>query len=213
MTKKAWYVDKDGDGYGKSSYSGCAKDTKTYCQINATTSGKCAAMKANTVTKGGDCCDSDKNAYPGQTKYFSVASACGGFDYNCNSKINLRYPSCPCGGSVTATGKFGNLTQKVKQGVCPIPKTTTMTYNSYKVPYTLPKTYAVFPATHATCGCYIRPTCGKKVPSFGTRTTTGPVVKTTFRIGSIITLPTTLSYPNGLNYCPYGTSTRTVFCR
>lgn len=41
-------------------------------------------------TKSGDCCDTDFNAFPGQTKYFSKATACGGFDYNCNSRTGIK---------------------------------------------------------------------------------------------------------------------------
>jgi hypothetical protein len=32
-----------------------------------------------------DCCDSDSNARPGQTLYYSSArNGCGGYDYNCD---------------------------------------------------------------------------------------------------------------------------------
>jgi hypothetical protein len=39
-----------------------------------------------------DCCDTDKNAYPGQTAYFTVETACGAttqtsapYDFNCDA--------------------------------------------------------------------------------------------------------------------------------
>ncbi len=39
---------------------------------------------------GGDCCDSDNNTFPGQTKYFTTANVCGGWDYNCDGAIDAE---------------------------------------------------------------------------------------------------------------------------
>jgi hypothetical protein len=53
---------------------------------------------------GNDCCDIDKQVHPGQTKFFTDASACGSFDYDCNGKADPQYPtSITCGG----TGALG----------------------------------------------------------------------------------------------------------
>ncbi len=52
----------------------------------------------------GDCCDRDPNVYPGQQAYFTTASACGTFEYNCTKFIEAEYPNlvncslgCPSG--------------------------------------------------------------------------------------------------------------------
>jgi hypothetical protein len=37
-----------------------------------------------------DCCDSDKNAHPGQDNFFADANKCGSFDYNCNGCTGLH---------------------------------------------------------------------------------------------------------------------------
>jgi hypothetical protein len=63
----AWYQDSDGDGYGNSA-----------AKIDA------CARPAGYVADDTDCCDSDANAHPGQTMYFSTPDACGNFDYNCD---------------------------------------------------------------------------------------------------------------------------------
>jgi hypothetical protein len=39
-----------------------------------------------------DCCDSDSNAYPGQTGWFSASRiGCGGYDYNCDGQETKRW--------------------------------------------------------------------------------------------------------------------------
>ena len=38
-----------------------------------------------------DCCDSDEDAYPGQTAFFSSATSCGGWDYNCDGVDQQQY--------------------------------------------------------------------------------------------------------------------------
>ncbi len=41
---------------------------------------------------GTDCCDTDLNAFPGQTAYFTGLRGCGGgYDYNCNGADNLQF--------------------------------------------------------------------------------------------------------------------------
>ena len=70
-----FYVDHDGDGYGETA------KTIQFCEEQG------AAPPVGYVAQGGDCCDGDANAYPGQTKYFSSADACGSWDYNCDGLI------------------------------------------------------------------------------------------------------------------------------
>lgn len=66
------YADADGDTvYSNTSGSVCGGAT-------------CAGV-GQSATAGTDCCDTDANAKPGQTAYFSTArTTCGGFDYNCD---------------------------------------------------------------------------------------------------------------------------------
>ena len=59
--------DNDGDTYGVA--------TDTQC--------RCVAGNKYTATRGGDCCDTDDRAKPGQTAYFGSANACGSYDYDC----------------------------------------------------------------------------------------------------------------------------------
>ena len=75
-------IDNDGDGYGVCPncdiVNGCTHD-------------------------GDDCCDSDANVYPGQTKYFSSINNCGNWDYDCNKTISKSNCS---GSSCETTGYF-----------------------------------------------------------------------------------------------------------
>ena len=77
-------IDNDGDGYGVCPncdiVNGCTHD-------------------------GDDCCDSDANVYPGQTKYFSSINNCGNWDYDCSGKTEKK----DCRGGCTI-----NLINKVK---------------------------------------------------------------------------------------------------
>jgi hypothetical protein len=77
----AWYPDCDGDGYGSSSAAA------VYSCIAPTGGASCPSYVMNKL----DCCDSDTNAHPGQTSYFTTPDACGSttqsatpYDYNCN---------------------------------------------------------------------------------------------------------------------------------
>jgi len=69
-----YYYDADKDGFGN---PGSALTT-------------CTTPPAGYVAKGGDCCDSDSNVYPGQTGYFQSATKCGGFDYDCSGAGDLK---------------------------------------------------------------------------------------------------------------------------
>lgn len=98
---ETFYVDHDGDGYGES------QTTLQLCEVDG------ATPPAGYVTQGGDCCDSDANAFPGQSKYFVSADSCGSYDYNCDGTIQgsqsgfITYGTVPvseCGTNVHGTG-------------------------------------------------------------------------------------------------------------
>ena len=72
---ETWYVDHDHDGYGDSN------TTLKLCEEPG------AAAPGGYVNTGGDCCDGDAYAYPGATRYFTSADACGSYDYNCDGII------------------------------------------------------------------------------------------------------------------------------
>jgi hypothetical protein len=45
---------------------------------------------------GDDCCDADARVHPGQTSFFTTPGACGGYDYDCDSKETLEYGGASC---------------------------------------------------------------------------------------------------------------------
>ena len=71
-----YYCDEDGDGH-----------------YSTTLSSSCPSGRQSS-NKGDDCCDSDANAYPGQTDYFDSADACGSFDYDCNGTEDKSEDDC-----------------------------------------------------------------------------------------------------------------------
>jgi hypothetical protein len=77
-----WGKNSDGDGY-ISTY--LAQDTSP---------GGSYARKYTLGGSEGDCCDSDANAYPGQSSWFTTTrTTCGGYDFNCDGSENQQYPS------------------------------------------------------------------------------------------------------------------------
>jgi hypothetical protein len=86
------YADSDGDSWG-STFLGR----------------RCGAPVAFEVSRGGDCCDSNNQAFPGQTAFFSIGTGCGGlpFDYDCNGAENPN-DSLPEGISCVVAGGCGN---------------------------------------------------------------------------------------------------------
>jgi hypothetical protein len=85
------YHDGDGDGYGQARV--------TRCEL---------APAAGYVLKGGDCCDSDPGTKPGVSSYSVGANTCGGFDWNCDGKVERADGSTTaCGCVGPTTGKFG----------------------------------------------------------------------------------------------------------
>jgi hypothetical protein len=45
---------------------------------------------------GNDCCDTDANVHPGQTKYFTGPSQCGSYDYDCDGIATPEYAVANC---------------------------------------------------------------------------------------------------------------------
>ena len=88
----AFYVDHDGDGYGETA------KTIQFCEEQG------AAPPVGYVAQGGDCCDSDANAYPGETKYFTSADSCGSWDYNCDGLIQDAQFGTPATVAASACG-------------------------------------------------------------------------------------------------------------
>jgi hypothetical protein len=85
------YRDGDGDGYGQTRV--------TRCQL---------APAAGYVLKNGDCCDSDPGTKPGISSYSVGANTCGGFDWNCDGKVERSDGSTTaCGCVGPAIGKLG----------------------------------------------------------------------------------------------------------
>lgn len=73
---QTFYVDHDRDGYGENG------TTLQLCEVDG------ATPPAGYVAQGDDCCDSDANAFPGQSMYFHTTDACGGWDYDCNGTVD-----------------------------------------------------------------------------------------------------------------------------
>ena len=78
------YIDADGDRYAPSS------GTKT--------------CRANSQLAGTDCYDSNANANPGQTLYFTTHRGDGSFDYNCNSSPDKQGTTCLSANNCYAEG-------------------------------------------------------------------------------------------------------------
>jgi hypothetical protein len=97
-----YFRDLDGDGYGGAETLGPLCGT---------------LPPVGYVALGGDCCDSDPDAHPGQKAAFSMArSGCGGYDYDCNgtedSFTSTCFSSCSPGcwvGAMPSCGKTGTI--------------------------------------------------------------------------------------------------------
>jgi hypothetical protein len=94
-----FYRDADADGYGNpnSSLRQCG-----------------TTVPAGYVTNNGDCCDSDANAHPGQTSYFTSADACGSFDYDCSGTADAEWQGAAVG--CTNSGACAQGTQQCNPG-------------------------------------------------------------------------------------------------
>jgi len=59
---------------------------------------------------GNDCCDQDKDVFPGQTLWFVRASRCARYDYDCDGRATRRWAEVQCrnvGGFCTGEGTMG----------------------------------------------------------------------------------------------------------
>ena len=60
---------------------------------------RCLSSSPYTSITSNDCCDSNANAFPNQTAYFTAATGCGNFDYDCSGASELRWSrqgACRC---------------------------------------------------------------------------------------------------------------------
>lgn len=69
-----WYRDLDKDGYG---------DASTFVRACSKPTGY--------VARAGDCDDENKNAHPGQKRWFSEPRSGGSYDYDCNGSNERRW--------------------------------------------------------------------------------------------------------------------------
>ncbi len=79
------FADNDNDGYGAGSALTC-----------------CGGVPSGSSTNSNDCYDSNANAKPGQTSYFTTHRGDGSFDYDCNS-IDEKDPTLNCLGILDTT--------------------------------------------------------------------------------------------------------------
>jgi len=89
---QTFYRDSDNDGYGT---------TQSQCL--------CSATGDYDVTNDDDCCDSDANARPGQSDYFTTQNSCGSWDYNCNNSTDYKWGSYNGGCSDWGVGNGCNV--------------------------------------------------------------------------------------------------------
>jgi hypothetical protein len=84
------YRDGEGDGFGGEKVTRCER-----------------APAPGYVLLGGDCCDSDPNTHPGVTTPSTIANACGGYDRNCDGKIERSDGSNSTCGCTPGVGPNG----------------------------------------------------------------------------------------------------------
>jgi hypothetical protein len=75
-----WFTDLDKDGYGD------AAKPKLGCETSGPGDG------GTYVKNSDDCYDTNPNAKPGQTSFFTVDRGDGSWDYDCNQATALEYP-------------------------------------------------------------------------------------------------------------------------
>ena len=66
---------------------GCDDDKDGYCDKAMTVVGTPTVCSKG----GGDCCDLDSDAYPGQTSWFTSANKCANFDYDCSNAAEKQF--------------------------------------------------------------------------------------------------------------------------
>lgn len=115
------YADADADGYG----------TSTASQV---CSG--ASLPAGYVSNNTDCYDSNANAKPGQTGWFTTNRGDGSFDYNCDGNVasvisgnRMGYTIPSCAASDSATIGYGFAYGYWQNADCATPFTQTNLFN------------------------------------------------------------------------------------
>ena len=73
---QTYWADLDGDGFGA-----------------ATSQCLCAPTGAFSTPDGGDCCDLDADAHPGQEAWFTQHSKCNDYDFDCDGLETREHPS------------------------------------------------------------------------------------------------------------------------
>lgn len=100
-TTNTCYLDNDGDGYGTGSVHACGG---SYTAINST-----------------DCYDSNSNAHPGQTSYFSTNRGDGSYDYDCDGSTTKNSALYGYQRMTTAQGNYNvcaRYYKNVSTGTC-----------------------------------------------------------------------------------------------
>ncbi len=101
-----FYMDCDGDGFASAS-----AESTDYCDPtgsgnppppSASCPGGWTAAPPNSPNNI-DCDDTDPDAYPGQTMWFTSAAMGGGYDYNCINGMEMRYTTSNISSDDTCT--------------------------------------------------------------------------------------------------------------
>jgi hypothetical protein len=103
-----WYYDYDGDWY---------RDASKGWKFQDSSPGSYWVRQDLHATGGDDCCDTDINAHPNQTAYYTSTNACGSWDYNCNGSADKQYTrtgSC----SQVSTWECGSLWDEWYKAKC-----------------------------------------------------------------------------------------------
>lgn len=141
-----FFPDADGDGFGN-------EDQASFF---------CGGIPPNGfIVQGRDCCDSDANVFSGQSGRFSVPTACGGFDYDCDGGITTSFQEdtelalrlgCTGATAELCPGAFWSLTT----GTPPCGGTGSITICSFSAigpPGTLPRCQGVSGQGNITNSC------------------------------------------------------------
>lgn len=93
----AWYPDADGDGFGD------AKASPTMACVSP----------AHFIADHTDCADTDANAHPGQTQWFTTPiQGASGYDYDCDGKEEVEWKGtgfCESSGAGCVVGSSANV--------------------------------------------------------------------------------------------------------
>jgi hypothetical protein len=138
-----WYIDADGDGYGRADGTIAANTARLGCD-NLT-------PPAGFVANNGDCNDGDGRMFPGQTQWYDTPSSglVASYDYNCDGTIQKELREVP-GGSCRYCGPPKDCTSSSACSVANEQAKLTCTYVTY--------TCRAFPAGFGTCeGCGVEP--------------------------------------------------------